>query len=580
MPSPIPAQPFSPEHPVLLDMVHHNPGETPFATQFADAAKLAAHGFTGQVPKSLNFALGFDDILPGAFPANPAERAWLDDLAAAKDAEIAACVRAGIEIIYHTDFFVLPRRVLELLKDQICDEAGRIDVTRPATLDLYRKILAALFKRFPDVTGIMVRVGETYLFDAPYHAGNTAVPLHDPRVPRAAQIQRYTTLINFLREEICVRHGRRYIHRTWDYFADRFHADPTFYLAVTDAIEPHPLLAFSIKHTGSDFFRNSHSNRCLALGRHPQIVEVQCQREYEGKGAIPCYIARGVIDGFSDQPRFIGLRDWSKDPRHVGIFTWTRGGGWFGPYLRDEFWPELNARVLSAWQANSSASETEVFARIARDAYGLDPASAAALRELSLASEDVILHGRYCRAASELEGFRYEATNLWMRDDCLGGIKELADTFAALEKAGRLDEAVAEKKHAAKLAAKLPSIAARITFSDPGRTAFVRWSAAYAEKLFAWIAEGWPLLVQRWRDGHAGRGDTRPDLSAYEAARSAALALSTTPNSWATGFYGHYWNWPGQTPTPGMDDSVRNPWTPPRGPVEREHWQPQTETTE
>lgn len=578
MPEPMISEPFTPARPVLLDMVHHNPGETPFATQFADADCLADHGFSGQVPKSLIFALGFEDIVPGAFPANAAERAWLDDLAAAKDAEIAACVRAGVEVHYHTDFFVLPRRVFDLMSDDICDSAGRIDVTRPATLDLYAKILGALFARFPDLNGIMVRVGETYLFDAPYHVGNTAVPLHDPTVSREAQIERFITLLHFLREEVCVKHGRRLIHRTWDYFPDRFHADPDFYLAVTSAIDPHPLLAFSIKHTGSDFFRNSHPNRCLGIGRHPQIVEIQCQREYEGKGAIPCYIARGVIEGFSEYHQPLGLRDWKKDSRHVGLFTWTRGGGWFGPYLRDEFWPELNARIFAAWQSSPEDSEEDLFFRIARSGYGLSEESAMALRELALASEDVILHGRYCMAAAELEGFRYESTNLWMRDDCLGGLTQLADTFAVLEKAGRLDEALAEKRLAAELAARLPAIAGRIHFSNPGRTAFIRWSANYSALLFRWIEEGWKLLVLRWRDGIAGRGDTNPDLAAYEAARAAALEMSTQPNSWATGFYGHYWNWPGQPPTPGMDDSVRNPWTPPRGPLKREDWQPQTDS--
>lgn len=578
--SPKKGLPFTPDKPVLLDMVHHNPGETPFATQFAEANRLAAHGFTGQVPKSLIFALGFEDIVPGAFPANHAERVWLDDLAAAKDAEIAACVRAGLEIHYHTDFFVLPRRVLDRLRGDICDASGRIDVTRPATLDLYRRILEALFARFPSVNGLMVRVGETYLFDAPHHAGNTAVPLHDPAVPRDEQIERFITLLRFLREEVCVKHGRRLIHRTWDYFRDRFHADPEFYLAVTDAIEPHPMLAFSIKHTGSDFFRNSHPNRCLGIGRHPQIVEIQCQREYEGKGAIPSYIARGVIEGFPEHRQPRGLRDWKKDPRHVGLFTWTRGGGWFGPYLRDEFWPELNARVLAAWQASPDVSEEDIFARVARSDYGLSDESAAALRELALAGEEVILRGRYCTAAAELEGFRYESTNLWMRDDCLGGLTELADTFAVLERSGRLDEALAEKRLAAELASKLPDIAARIHFSNPGRTAFIRWSANYAALLFRWIEEGWKLLVLRWRDGNAGRGDTHPDLTAYEAARAAALEWTGQPNSWATGFNGHYWNWPGQPPTPGMDQSVRNPWTPPRGPVKREDWQPQADSNE
>jgi hypothetical protein len=561
-------------------MVHHNPGETPFATQFADAERLAAHGFTAQVPKSLIFALDFNEILPGSFPVGAEESAWLADLAAAKDAEIAACVRAGIGITYHTDFFVLPKRVIEQMGSEICDDSGRIDITRPATLGLYRKVLAALFARFPEVDGLMVRVGETYLFDAPFHAGNTAVPLHDATVDRAAQIARFITLIHFLREEICVRHGRRFIHRTWDYFPDRFHADPEFYLAVTDAIEPHPLLAFSIKHNGSDFFRNSHPNRCLGIGQHPQIVEIQCQREYEGKGAIPCYVARGVIEGFPEYRQPVGLRDWRKDPRHVGLFTWTRGGGWFGPYLRDEFWPELNARVFAAWQASPEESEETIFQRIAREDYGLSEESAAALRELALASEEVILRVRYCMAAAELEGFRYEATNLWMRDDCLGGITQLAETFAALEKAGRLDEALAEKRRGVERAAGLPAIASRIHFGDPGRTAFIRWSAEYAVRLSQWVEEGWKLMVLRWRDGLAGRGDTRPDLAAYEAARAAALALTDPANAWATGFHGRYWNWPGQPSTPGMDDSVRSAWSPPQGGIKREDWQPQIDPAE
>ena len=27
-------------------------------------------------------------------------------------------------------------------------------------------------------------------------------------------------------------------------------------------------------------------NPCIGIGKHQQVVEVQCQREYEGKGAI------------------------------------------------------------------------------------------------------------------------------------------------------------------------------------------------------------------------------------------------------------------------------------------------------
>ena len=51
-----------------------------------------------------------------------------------------------------------------------------------------------------------------------------------------------------------------------------------------------------------DFWRYSAPNPCLGIGRHAQIVEVECQREYEGKGAHPNYIAQGVIDGFAELP--------------------------------------------------------------------------------------------------------------------------------------------------------------------------------------------------------------------------------------------------------------------------------------
>jgi len=557
-------------------MVHHNPGDIPFVTRFSNPEELATLGYTGQVCKNLNIALAFDTILPGLFPANSAEREWLDQQAKAKDAEINAAKRAGIELFYHTDLFVLPKRVVEHLRGEICDPvSGRIDALRPRTMELHRELLTALFARFPGIGGLMIRVGETYLFDTPHHAGNTAVPLHDPAVGREAQIERFVALLQFLREEICVRHNKKLVHRTWDYFSDRFHADPEFYLAVTDAIDPHPNLIFSIKHTGSDFFRASHANKCLGIGRHPQIVEVQCQREYEGKGAIPCYIARGVIEGFAEQPQNIGLRHWSTTLQYAGLFTWTRGGGWFGPYLRDEFWPELNARVLAAWHASPDTSEAALFEQVCSDAYGLDSQSRNALRELSLLSEEVILHGRYCVAAAELDGFCYEATNLWMRDDRLGGIEQLADTFAALEAVGRLDEAVEEKRNAAVLAARMSKIAAGITFADPARTAFVRWSAEYAAKLFAWVAEGWRIMVVRWRSGIAPHLTGLPDLAAYEAAETLALEMTSAPNAWATGFSGKYWNWPGMSATSGMDDAVANLWTPPGTSAEREDWQPQ-----
>jgi hypothetical protein len=58
----------------------------------------------------------------------------------------------------------------------------------------------------------------------------------------------------FLREELCVQRNLTVMFRTWDTSTQYLHANATFYQLVTDAVEPHPKLVFSIKHTMLDFW--------------------------------------------------------------------------------------------------------------------------------------------------------------------------------------------------------------------------------------------------------------------------------------------------------------------------------------
>ena len=48
---------------------------------------------------------------------------------------------------------------------------------------------------------------------------------------------------------------------------------PAFYLNVTNAVQPHPRLVFSIKHTALDFWRRVALNPTLGIGQHRQVVE-------------------------------------------------------------------------------------------------------------------------------------------------------------------------------------------------------------------------------------------------------------------------------------------------------------------
>ena len=88
---------------------------------------------------------------------------------------------------------------------------------------------------------------------------------------------------------------------------------------------------------------------------------MQCQREYEGRGAHPNYVAGSVLNGFEEYggdnpPR--SLIDLKDNPNFKGVWTWSRAGGWKGPYISNELWPDVNAYVSATWAHDTSRSDT------------------------------------------------------------------------------------------------------------------------------------------------------------------------------------------------------------------------------
>merc|ERR1712096_277566 len=119
----------------------------------------------------------------------------------------------------------------------------------------------------------------------------------DPATNRTRQQNAYVSCLAFLREELCVRRNKQVIFRTWDTYPGRFHANPEYYLAVTNRIEPHKNLVFSIKHTAIDYWHRVRFNPTLGIGKHPQAVENDVMRNYDGNGAFPHYTGAGIVDG-------------------------------------------------------------------------------------------------------------------------------------------------------------------------------------------------------------------------------------------------------------------------------------------
>jgi hypothetical protein len=546
--------------PWIIDMVHHNPGEAPFDTAFTNPGELKQRGYNAQCFKHINTVLRLEDV---DAPAPSAEEfAWLETFTQARQEEIAAAKAAGLAVFYHIDLIVLPKRVVEAQRDALCDENGKISFAREATRALHRRLFDELFTRFPEIDGLIPRVGETYLFDTPFHTGNGAV-LYRGESVREEEIEGFQQLLQFLREEICERHGRWLIHRTWDTWPNRFHASADFYQSVVDAVAPHPRLLFSIKHTQVDFHRYTAWNPCLGLGSHPQIVEVQCQREYEGKGAFPNYTTQGVIEGFSECAPTPNLREFSKNPLFQGIYTWSRGGGWHGPYIskHNEFWSDLNLSVLARFVQQPKASEATLFAAFARD-KGLSQADADRLHRIAIDSLTAVRQGKCCHAWDTRPGHAQDnyPTNQWMRDDVLGGWDLLEPVFAYLLSSGQAHAALAEKDEAV---AHWESIYATACTLDLDEQAplkeLIEGSCLYGLRLFAYIAAAWRCL---YTDYARRQGDEReqntPHLATVDAAWEAYKAIFTQYPMLATPYRRVGWHWPTKPPAPGMGDALED----------------------
>lgn len=531
----------------IMDMVHDNPGEARCKTAFRQPEKLLTYNYNTQVFKHFNTVVKFSAMGEDFFPTEEA-KTWLEEMSALLHEDVRKAKEAGLMAISHIDLFVLPKAMVEKYKEQLCDENGRISIRKEMTRQIHRILFDEMFDTY-GLDGIIVRVGETYLHDTPFHTGNGAVVfpklIEDADIPLEKEL--FVELLQFLREEICVRHGKYLIYRTWDTKPDRFHADLDYYLDITDRIEPHEKLIFSIKHTALDFWRRVRFNPCLCQGKHRQVVEVQCQREYEGKGAYPSYIMNGVINGFTENKIKIGLKDIANDPHICGIYTWSRGGGWYGPYIQNEFWCDLNTYVIAAFAKDPSRTEEEIFLEYAREIMGLDDENAARFYKVCLTVSDAVLHGRYVEPFDRSLDEKIMPSKLWMRDDRIAGLQRLDPMFEYLEEHDLIGEAIAEKALAVSQWEWICSEMAAIEFPDAETAQFLRMSAEYGLRLFRIAHLVFQIFAKCRRKENVAQL-----IEAYDAAWADYRALEKLPQA-STSYSEEYIFCPGNL---GLNETI------------------------
>ncbi|GIZ09777.1 hypothetical protein FUMI01_25040 [Flavobacterium sp. UMI-01] len=419
-------------------MIHHNPGEAPYKSVYNDPAVIKEMGYNGKVYflfESPALAINWESVDATILPKGSKERAWVEDKALQIKSMHAACKAQGLAIYAMSDLVLFPKRLIE--KYHIEKTFG--DPNNLVTEKLIRAQINEMFDQFPDLTGLVVRIGETYLDDAPYHQG----AIDNKTNPEKTIIP----LIQILREEICVKRNKQLIFRTWNSFDRNLGA----YMKVSNAIEPHRNLIISIKHCEGDFHRARPFSKVIGQGRHPQIIEVQSAREYEGKGAYPNYIANGVIEGFEEhasmpEEDINSIREFveKKPDLFGGVWTWTRGGGWDGPYIKNEMWCDLNSWVMAQWAKDTKQSEVFVFNRYATERLHLKGKDIAKFRKLCLLSAEAVIRGR--------NSTHYDMDVWWTRDQGIGWPKPAKDVIGQKRNLKQKDESVAKWTAMVKLA--------------------------------------------------------------------------------------------------------------------------------
>ncbi len=449
---------------LILDMVHHNPGEKLTVSKFEDPQVVRETGFNGKVYflfDSPTLAVNWESVDPEILPKGSPDREWVDKKTARIDAQHAACKAAGLKVYAMGDLVLFPKRLIEKYKMEKTFGNPR----DPQTDKFLRLLVGQMFDRFPNLDGLVVRIGETYMEDAPYHKGHI--------LNKGSAEKTIIPLINLLREEVCVKRNKQLIFRSWLSFDTNLKT----YRAVSAAVEPHPNLILAVKHCEGDFHRGNPFSKVLGEGRHRQLVEVQCAREYEGKGAYPNYIANGVIEGFEEHRLQMPVEALKsirgvveKSPKQfAGIWTWSRGGGWEGPYIKNELWCDLNAWVMAQWANDTTQSEAVVFNRYATERLGLKGDDIAKFRKLCLLSADAVLRGK-CSTRSDIAPW-------WSRDHFIS-----APTLP--KEADKRKRVVAEKAEAVKMWEEIVQLAKEIKFPDAATGEYAVTSAEYGLNVY------------------------------------------------------------------------------------------------
>ena len=513
----------------MLKLAMHldNPGEPRAETRFRDPAALAALGYNGLVLFETTSLSGIEPAGGGAALADPEMRRWVEqELETIRDRiERARTARLGVYLVY--DALSLPEEVVaEEGETLACRGAARaICPGSDETLARCGRALEGLLRELPPVEGVVLRFGDTEAGRFPYLLGNTVYSPACPRCRGLGRADRVVRLLEKFHHLVVERWGLRLIARAWNVRPGGMHDRADLAREIAERLPGDPSddrFVLSFKFTETDFWRYQRWNPAsLAVGHRPVIYELQCQREYEGKGSVPDWQVPLWRDGHPETDGDIGLAEAAKRVRLAGLWAWVRGGGWGGPFVRNETWIDANVHAVPALADEPEASPRHLADRWIRERLGVEQKRlAAAIRELLEDSPDFVCQGFYVEPFARRRPDAWHPNGDVIRDD-------LVDAEAAWRLVQRLPaetlEAVVHEKQAAveRVAHHRAALQRLVSQGNHRLTEPMIHSLLYAESLFETLRDlfGGLVAYRQSRD--------RGDAAAGEQCRKRLLAAQS-----------------------------------------------------
>ncbi|MEM1212037.1 MAG: hypothetical protein AAGI68_07030 [Planctomycetota bacterium] len=292
--------------------------------------------------------------------ADPELRRWVEHILEKVQRQAEAARAAGLAVYVSYDVIVLPRDVVTRHESAVVSRhrADVLDPMRPKALELSAAALESLLGRLPGVEGVVLRFGDTDAARLPYLMGND---IYSPP-SSAGRADRVVSVLERFHELVVGRLGKRLIARAWNVNPGGLHDTPELAKRVADRLPGDPQddrFVLSFKYTQTDFWRYQPWNTASqCFGDRPILYELQCQREFEGKGGVPNWqvpvwqdganpedLGRAASDageGSAEGVQPLGLRRVGERVNWAGVMAWVRGGGWGGPFLGHEEWVDAN----------------------------------------------------------------------------------------------------------------------------------------------------------------------------------------------------------------------------------------------